>query len=210
MPGLGLVAVPFTQLFALVAFSFAVARYLLPMVPALALLAAFGAFRLRRGWAVAAAGVALAGLVMTWMRAAPTFAAPFDGHIEAHADAGKWLGAHSSPGEAVMDRKPYIAFYARRPYIVMPDAPYDSLVGWAVRAKARWLVVDQGVAAIFRSQLEPLLYDAEFRERETRLELTYVGGRQLGYGVGLFRVLEPGEARSGRPPALEARWFNQP
>jgi len=66
------------------------------------------------------------------------------------------------------------------------------------------------VIPLFRRQLEPLLYDEAFRERESRLELAYVGGRVKGYGVGLFRVLQPGESRSGRPPALEARWLVRP
>jgi len=208
--GAGIVAVAFSQLLAMVAFSFAVSRYLLPMLPALALLAAYSTLRLRRGWAIAAAVLAVAGLAMAWARGAPAFLAPYDGHIEAHVDAGEWLGRNSSPGEAVMDRKPYIAFYARRPYVVMPDATYDSLVTWAVRTRSRWLVVDQGEAAIFRRTLEPLLYDSAFRDRESRLELAYVGGRQIGYGVGLFRVLQPGETRSGRPPAIEAKWLTRP
>ena len=32
---------------------------------------------------------------------------------------------------------------------------YDSLMEWAVRTRVRWLVVDQGEAAIFRRELEP-------------------------------------------------------
>jgi hypothetical protein len=110
----------------------------------------------------------------------------------------------------VLDRKPYIAFYAERPYVFIPEAPYDSLVDWAVRTRVRWLVVDQGEVDVFRHELRPLLYDSEFRDHERRLELVYVGGRIVGYGVGLFRVLQPGEARTGRPPAMEARWLSRP
>ena len=71
----------------------------------------------------------------------------------------------------------------------------------------RYLVVDQKVAEVFRSQLEPLLYDEAFRQAEQRLELVYVGGRVAGYGIGIFRVLQPGERKTGRPPAVEAAYL---
>jgi hypothetical protein len=205
--GVGIEAAAFTQIAALAAYNSAVPRFLLVLLPALALLAALPAARLRGRLAIGAATVALAGAAWLWVRDAREFFTPFDGHIEAHVDAGRWLGAHSSPGEPVLDRKPYIAFYAEQPYVFIPEAPYDSLVDWAVRTHVRWLVVDQGEAEVFRQQLRPLLYDGAFRERERRLELVYVGGRVVGYGVGLFRVLQPGEPRSGLPPALEAKWL---
>jgi hypothetical protein len=208
--GVGLEMIVFVQIAALAVFNAQVPRYLLPLIPALAVLAALPLRRLRGRLALAVGALALTGVVMLWVHEAPQFFQPYDGHIEAPRDAGVWLGEHSAPGEPVLDRKPFVAFYAERPYVVIPDAPYDSLIAWAVRTKSRWLVVDQGEAAVFRQQLEPLLYDDAFRERETRLELAYVGGRIKGYGVGLFRILQPGEKRSGRPPAIEARWLERP
>jgi hypothetical protein len=208
--GLGLETVVFAHLAALAVFNAQVPRYLLPLIPALAVLAALPIRRLRGNWLYGIAAMMLVGVAWLWVRELPRFSQPYDGHIEAHVDAGRWLFDHSEAGDPVLDRKPFVAFYAQRPYVFIPDAPYDSLIGWAVRTHARWLVVDQGEAAVFRRQLEPLLYDDAFRERETRLELVYVGGRIKGYGIGLFRVLQPGEARSGRPPALEARWLEHP
>ena len=38
-------------------------------------------------------------------------------------------------------------------------------------------------------------------------ELVYVGGRLAGYGTGIFKVLQPGEAKSGRPPVVEAAYL---
>ncbi len=205
--GAGLEAVPLFHLLALSVLGNAERRFLLPVLPALAVLAALGAVRLRRGLALGAAALALVGVGLLWRQGARDFLKPFDGHIEAHMDAGLWLRAHSAPGEPVLDRKPYAAFYAERPYVFMPDAPYDSLVAWAVAKRVRWLVVDQGVAAVYRRQLEPLLYDGAFRDRENRLESVYVGGRVEGYGVALFKVLQPGERKSGRPPAVEISRF---
>jgi hypothetical protein len=61
--------------------------------------------------------------------------------------------------------------------------------------------VSQRLARTMRPQLEPLLYDAEFRARERRRELAYVGGvPELGEGLAVFRVLAPGEAPRGVPP----------
>jgi hypothetical protein len=132
---------------------------------------------------------------------------PFDGWLDAHRSAGVWLSGVAEPGAVVMDRKPWVAFYANRGYRVTPNEPYETLVNAAVRDGVRYLVVDQKISEVFRSQLEPLLYDEAFRARERRLELVYVGGRVLGYGVGIFRVLQPGERRSGRPPVVEAAYL---
>lgn len=113
--GVGVEAVAFVQIAALAVLSFGVPRYLLVLLPALAILAALPAARVRGGLALGAASLAVAGVAMMWAWGAREFFRPYDGHIEAHVDAGRWLGAHSAPGEPVLDRKPYIAFYAERP-----------------------------------------------------------------------------------------------
>lgn len=184
-------------------------RFVLAAIPALAILAVVGASAGGKAWRIAAGVLALVGVAMCALGAGPLLKRPFDGWVEAHRRAGLWLSGVAEPGDAVMDRKPYVAFYARGAYRVMPDAPYETLVSHAVESKVRYLVVDQKVAEVFRRQLEPLLYDAEFRERETRLELIYVGG-QRGYGVGLFRVLAPGEARTGRAPFIDTSYPPEP
>jgi hypothetical protein len=205
--GLGVEAIPLLHVSALVAYSAAAQRFLFPLIPALALLAAFAWPRRFRWLAPGVVALALAGVAMLWAGSWRDFRRPLDGHFETHVDAGRWLHAHSEPGEPVADRKPYVAFYAGQRYVVLPDEPYDALIAWAVRTHVRWLVVDQGEAEIFRRQLQPLLYDAAFRDREPRLEIVYVGGRVAGYGLALFRVLQPGEAKTGQPPALEASWL---
>jgi hypothetical protein len=62
------------------------------------------------------------------------------------------------------------------------------------------------VAAVYRPQLEPLLYDEAFRAAERRLEMIYVGGDDAGFGVAIFRVLRAGEGASGRPPYVDPAW----
>lgn len=182
-------------------------RFMLGAVPALAILAAVPLAGGGPRWRAAGSALALAGAVWCGAGLARDLHTPFDGWIDAQRNAGAWLSGVAEPGAVVMDRKPYVAFYANRGYRVTPDEPYEPLVSAAVRGHVRYLVVDQKVAEVFRSQLEPLLYDEAFREREQRLELVYVGGRVVGYGVGIFRVLQPGETKSGRPPVVEAAYL---
>ena len=182
-------------------------RFVLGAVPALAILATVPLAAGARSWRLAAAALALAGAVWCGVGLAKDLHTPFDGWLDAHRDAGVWLSGAAEPGAVVMDRKPWVAFYANRGYRVTPDEPYETIVSVAVRDRVRYLVVDQKVAEVFRSQLEPLLYEEAFRQREQRLELVYVGGRVAGYGVGIFRVLQPGEAKSGRPPFVEAAYL---
>jgi hypothetical protein len=180
-------------------------RFVLAAVPALAILAMIPlASAGRKPWRAAGIALWVAGAVWCGVARAKAFRTPLDGSFEHHKAAGLWLGGASNPGDVVLDRKPYVAFYSKRRYRVMPDEPYENLIRYAVRSGIRYLVVDQKVAAIFRKQLEPLLYDRAFREREHRLELIYVGGLGLGHGVGIYRVLGPHEAKTGRPPVVEA------
>ncbi len=178
-------------------------RFLLGAVPALAILAAVPLAAGAPRWRLGGAALALAGAVWCGANLAGDLQKPFDGWMDAHRTAGIWLSGVAEPGAVVMDRKPFVAFYAHRGYYVTPDEPYETIVRTALRAHVRYLVVDQKVAEIFRRQLEPLLYDAAFRDREQRLELIYVGGEVVGYGVGIFRVLQPGERKGGQPPFVD-------
>jgi len=207
----GLEAVPLLHLVALPLLGLSVQpRFVLGVVPALAILAAVPLAAGRRPWRLAAAALALAGVVWCGVGLGRDLVTPFDGWIDAHKNAGVWLSGVAEPDAVVMDRKPWVAFYANRGYRVTPDEPFETLVSAAVRDGVRYLVVDQRISEIFRSQLEPLLYDSAFREREQRLELVYVGGRVAGYGIGIFRVLQPGERKSGQPPIVEAAYLRGP
>jgi len=61
-----------------------------------------------------------------------------------------------------------------------------------------------------RPQLLPLLHDAQFRARESRLEGVYIGGRFRGYAIAIFRVLRPGETKTRRPPIMNVNWLDSP
>jgi hypothetical protein len=185
-------------------------RFVLGTVPALAVLAvvpiATATVPAVR-WAAAAAGIA--GALWAGAIGARDLKLPYDGYEATHLEAGQWLSGASEPGEVVTDRKPYVAFYADRPYRVMPLASYDQIIDEAVHSGVRYLVVDEGVARVFRPQLLPLLSDPAFRARENRLEMIYVGGHAKGYGIALFKVLQPGESKSGAPPYFDVRWLGR-
>lgn len=204
----GIEAVPLLHLLALPALGLSEQpRFVLPAIPSLAVLAAAGAsWRPGRAWRAGAGVLALAGAALLARTGAREIRAPFDGRIDRMRTAGAWLAGVGSPGDLVMDRKPFVAFYARRPYRVMPDVPYEPLLSGAIRDGVRFLVVDQGVAAVYRPQLEPLLYDDAFRAAERRVEMIYVGGDDAGFGIAIFRVLREGERPGGRPPYVDPDW----
>jgi len=186
-------------------------RLLLGAIPALAILSARPLAAARgRVWRGALAVVWATGAVWCAAANAAEFRRPFDSFQEDQKDAGRWLAGHSAPEDVVMDRKPYVAFYADRPYEVMPDEPYDTLVTAAVRSGVRYLVLNEGLVRVFRPQLNPLLFDPVFRDREQRLQAVYVAGRFKGYNVAIFRVLQPGEPKTAEPPYTDVRWLRAP
>ena len=200
VPLLHLVAIPFLALSAQ-------PRFVLSVIPALALLATVALALSPRGlWRGVVVALGISGLAWRGTTAVPEFTRTFEGYLGAERDAGEWLSGVSGPGDAVMDRKPSVAFYASRPYRVIPDDPYERIVEYALRERIRYLVLEQGVVRLFRPQLAPLLYDAGFREREDRLEMVYFGGHDRGYGVVIFRILQAGERKTGRPPVMNLRW----
>jgi hypothetical protein len=199
LPLLGVAAIPLLAITAQ-------PRFMLPAIPALAILATVplaasaGASRPERAVRALAALGWLAGAVWCAVLHATSFRQPFDADLADHVDAGRWLARHSSAGDIVLDRKPYVAFYADRTYRVIPDEPYDTILVSARRTGARFLVMAEGVARIFRPQLLPLVLDPAARAREARVELVYVTGRRPGHDVSVFRILGAGESPGRAPP----------
>jgi hypothetical protein len=186
-------------------------RFLVSLIPSLAISAAVGPSRVSvRALRLVAAALAIAGAVMCAVPLWPDILLPFDTHEQAQQEAGEWLSGVSDPGDPVMDRKPYVAFYADRPYRVMPAGTYEEIVGSAVATGVRFLVLDEAVVRVFRPELLPLLHDAELRARESRLEGVYIGGRFRGHAIAIFRVLRPGETKTGRPPVTNVNWLDAP
>lgn len=200
VPLLHLVAIPFLGLSEQ-------PRFVLSAVPALAVLACAPlADPARRGRVAVAGALWLGGAVWSGATGYRELVLPVESYGQAQKEAGEWLSGVAAADEPVMDRKPHLAFYARLPYRVMPATAYDDLLDFAVRSGVRYLVLDEAVIRVFRPQLQPLIYDPAFRDREPRLEMVYAGGHFKGYGVLIFRVLRAGEAKTGLPPRFDVRW----
>jgi hypothetical protein len=165
-------------------------------VPSLAVYASVGAARLAaRGSARALrlllAGLCLAGgLAWCWSGPAGDSARHFDdGPMRQLRRAGDWLADHGKPGALVMDRKPYVPFYAGMRHALMPDDDYEHLVRYAIATGVDYLVVEEYVMWGMRRQFLPLMTDPAFRAGEQRLELVYGYDEGPMTGVAIFQVL---------------------
>ncbi len=74
---------------------------------------------------------ALRELVVSWPQTTP-----LQRVSTARRAVGEYLGAHLPPGESVMSWHPAIAIWARRPWRVLPDAPFDRIARYATRERA--------------------------------------------------------------------------
>lgn len=72
-------------------------------------------------------------------------------------NAGLLMEGH---GFRFLDRKPYVAFYAKGTFINLPNLPIESVVSLLREGKADFLVMSTKVIPIFRPQLTPL-FDAD-------------------------------------------------
>ncbi len=181
-------------------------RFALLQVPALAVAAAEGAAWLAAGvrrparatGAAMALALAAGGLALGWAGPAGRVALSFDdGPMPALRAAGAWLAEHGRPGATVMDRKAYVPFFAGMRHAQLPDDSYDTIVAWARRSGADYLVVEEYVARTLRPQLAPLIGDARFRAAERRLRPIYARRDAPGEGVAIFEVVRDSSAAPG-------------
>ncbi len=183
-------------------------RFALAAIPALAISASVvlvtESSRWRRAMAVA---LAVFGVVATTWALGDAFRTPFDGGGLTDKRAGEWLSSVATPGDAVVDRKPFVAFYAKCRHRVLAEGSYDALVDDMVANGARWLVLEDYVVRQMRPQFAPLLDSEEHRARESRLEMVYARADAGGGSLAIFRVLVAGEAKQGRPPVVELEGF---
>lgn len=175
-------------------------RYPQTMVPALAVYAAIGAAR-SAAWAAtrsrgmrASVIVALAlalcgGLVWCWRGpAGDSVRRPEDAAIPSLRRAGQWLAMHGRPGALVMDRKPYLPFFAGMRQALMPNDDYDTIVRYAIRTGVDYLAIEELVMWKMRPQFIPLMTDSAFRAREDRLRLIYGVTDAPGTGIAIFEI----------------------
>jgi hypothetical protein len=175
-------------------------RFTQTLLPALAIFAALSGARLvdalavpgrlPRPWAEALAALALvAGLGWCWRGPAGHLAHHFeDAPMRSMRRAGQWLGRYARPGSKVMDRKPYVPFFAGMEQALMPDDDYDTIVRYAQSTGVDYIVVEEYVMATMRRQFEQLLTDKAFRDHEQRLRMVFGGDMGPMTGVAIFEV----------------------
>lgn len=183
-------------------------RFALPALPALAICACVPLLHERspRLRAVAAA-LMLFGLVACTWALSDAFRTPFEGGRNTDRLAGEWLAHIARPGETVVDRKPFVAFYANRTRRVLPTGSRDAVLDSMVGSGARWFVLQEYVAHQMRPELAPLLDSVSVREREARIEMVYARADAGEGSLAIFRVLRPGERKSGAPPVVQTAGF---
>ena len=167
-------------------------RFAQLVVPALALpIVSFvsprGPLRaIARALAVAAT---LLGVALLWLgRPAERALAFDDGPMTAMRGAGAWLAQHAPRDAVVMDRKSYVAFFADRRHMQLPDEPLDRLLDYARTSGATYLVVEEYVVRGLRPQLAPLLRPDGARG-DPRARLVFAARPAPGEGVAVFEIV---------------------
>lgn len=124
------------------------ARYFVPLIPALSVVAALGVARFgarseapERRRSVTAARVLLVLVLASW---APWIARPWFREDAAAVDkrAGLWLRETAGPGAVFVGRYPVIAYYADARGVPFGRKPLAEALADGRRAGARWVIVD--------------------------------------------------------------------
>lgn len=174
-------------------------RFLLPLLPALLIVAAAGAVALgerlagvragvRRARVVAGVVLAITALWLAW--SAPLLLLgpfgnydPWNQALESRR-AGEWLRDHYPPGQVILSRKPYVAFYSGGRLVELPLADYERTLAYARRQGARFLVVDERSLALYRPEFLALLDGAPPPD----LTLVYDWRDRPGYRLRIFEI----------------------
>lgn len=167
------------------------ARYFLPAIPVLAIIAALGVVRLGRprpaedgGRRITLGVVALAVALLSFV---PWLVRPWfrDDASAVDKRAGRWL-ATAGAGPAILGRYPVIAYYAGARAIAIGSLPLDAALAEGRREGARFLVVDSERLPATRPDLVPLL--AGTSPGRADLELATIVEDRAGRRVLIYRI----------------------
>lgn len=175
-------------------------RFLLPMMPPLAVLAGAGVVMLASR---------VAGPVGPWWRGTVAWSGailfawllwfspllligPLGNYnrwnqaLESKA-AGEWLRANAPPGQVILSRKPYVTFYSYptgNRLVEMPLGSLDTIVAYGRRQGAGYLVIDERSLAHYRPALIPLLDGPA----PAGLAIVYDWHDKPGYRIRIFKI----------------------
>jgi 4-amino-4-deoxy-L-arabinose transferase-like glycosyltransferase len=160
------------------------ARFMIPYLPFLAILAVLALEHIPKPQALYIGGlVCLLGVAPVYGE----ITTPDDDMVELK-EAGLALRAEARPNDLFLDRKPYAAFYAGGRYTQIPNEPPDTVLAFARRAGARFLVLGERVVYVFRPQLKPLLYASDSAAADRGLVTRYVNALHTGNGVRILEI----------------------
>lgn len=70
-----------------------------------------------------------------------------------HREAGEWLREHVQTPMRIMDRKPWVAFYARAEHVRLPVGEWDEIARYARTQGVTHLIIDNKMIAQVRQEL---------------------------------------------------------
>jgi len=167
------------------------ARYFLPAIPVLAIIAALGVVRLGRprpaedGGRRVTLGVVALGIAL--LSFVPWLVRPWFREDASAVDkrAGRWL-ATAGAGPTILGRYPVIAYYAGARAISFGSMPLDAALAQGRREGARFLVVDSERLPLTRPDLLPLLGGTSPGRAD--LELATIVEDRAGRRVLIYRI----------------------
>jgi len=74
-----------------------------------------------------------------------------------HKEVGQVLKEKLPPGSKMMDREPFITYYAGGRYVVIPFEPYERIINFARYNGVDYLVIDSTIIQTLRPQLNFLI-----------------------------------------------------
>jgi hypothetical protein len=98
-----------------------------------------------------------------------------------------------------MDRKAYVPFYAGMRHVQLPNDDYETIMRYAQTSGADYLVLEEFVVQTMRPQLLPLIADARFRARESRLRTLHHVRAGPHTGVAVMEILRDTTAAGPGP-----------
>ena len=186
------------------------ARYWIPLLPFVFLYATLGVRaaidrwpRARRPVTAALVLLMLGGAARAMHEDWRFFGASYE-YYPGMRKAGMWLGSQIEPGQAVLDYKPYVAFWAGTSFRKLPrDRDARGIVDWARENRLDYLVVNEHLVASLTPELAPL-WDELPESLERKLTLVHVATieGQPRQTTKVFRVEPVGKrwaARDGQP-----------
>lgn len=110
---------------------------------------------------------------------------PYYRYWREHKEVGLWMAENLPPGQDIMSRKPYVAFYARGNHTQLPDQEIEEILEMARTKGIDYLVIDERSMGSYKSvTLKSSLKCGE----AFGLKEVYRLNPEKGYSIVLYKV----------------------